>query len=260
MPLVPPPNMNTREAVLSFGVFGSGKSIGWATLAEMYRLTKTTGHFHVISTEWERALQVAESYENFDENATIHEVSDFTQLMEVSEQIRKAGTRDDWIIVDSIGAAQTWVRDEWFQANRKGVGYREFLGSGGAAKDVGAAGWIQMSERYKSWVNPYVVRFPGHKYACAQAEPVNTEGAWADKGAIKSLFGRVGMKPTAEKETSYIFRSVLLASNPAKGDYELTTVKDSPGRDYLTNEKIAPLPFGFVKTFLMDCAGWSITE
>ena len=43
MPLIPPPNMQTREAVLAFGVFGSGKSIGWSTIAEMYRLTSTPG-------------------------------------------------------------------------------------------------------------------------------------------------------------------------------------------------------------------------
>lgn len=258
--LVPPSNMQTREAVLLYGLYGSGKSLGWATLADMYRLTKTPGHFHIISTEWERALQIAESYENFYENCTIHEVEDFATLMEASVKVRDLGVRDDWLVIDSIGNAQTWTRDEYFNANMAGKSYREFLGSGGAAKDVGAAGWIQMDNRYKSWINPFVVRFPGHKFACAQADPVNTEGAWADKGAIRNLFGRIGMKPVGQKELSYVFRSVLLASNPAKGDYELTTVKDSPGREYLTNEKIAPLPFGFVKTFLMDCAGWSITE
>lgn len=258
--LVPPANMQTREAILNFGVFGSGKSMGWSTIADVYRLTSTPGHFHVLSTEWERALQIAESNDNFYENASIYEVENFETLLEASRKVREAAGRDDWIVVDSIGAAQTWARDEWFQGNRAGMGWRDFLASGGAGKDVGAAGWITMSERYKSWINPYVVRFPGHKYACAQADPVSTEGVWADKGAIKNLFGRIGMKPVGDKELSYVFRSVLLATNPAKDDYCLTTVKDSPGRTYLTGEKIAAFPFGFAMTYLLGPAGWRLEE
>jgi hypothetical protein len=259
MPLLPPENALTREAVLLYGEFGTGKSLAWATIAEMYRITETPGHFYIISTEWERALQIAEAYDGFFDNATVEEVEDFEGLLAVSQKIKAMGTKDDWVVIDSIGNAQTWARDEWFTANMGGRTYREWMADGGSAKDIGPAGWITMSNRYKSWINPNIVRFPGHKFACAQADRVVTEGTFADKGAVKALYERAGWKPAGEKELGYAFRSVLLTSKPTADTHELTTIKDSPGRGYLKHEAVAPLPLGFVGTYLQNQAGWRVT-
>lgn len=266
MPLTPPPNMRTREAILSFGPFGTGKSLGWATIADCYRRTNTLGHFHVLSTEWERAAQIAEAYPDFETNATIYECDDYGSLLEAAQKVRVLGTTDDWVVVDSIGNAQTWARDRWFNENMS-KDYSDFRADGGEASEIGPAGWMQMDRYYKTFVNPNIVRFPGHKYAVAQADAVTPEtddrgrrNKWADRGVVKEVFGRGGLKPVGNKELAYIFRSVLLAKSPAAGDYELTTVKDSPGRSYLDHVKVAPLPMGFVHTFLMEVAGWTINE
>jgi hypothetical protein len=72
------------------------------------------------------------------------------------------------------------------------------------------------------------------------------------------MFGRIGMKPLGDKHYNpYLLTSVLLATNPTKGEYQLTTVKDRKGRDYLTGEVVAPLPLGFTATYLMGIAGWT---
>ena len=259
MPLSPPPEMRTREAILAYGEFGSGKSLGWATIADVYRMTETPGHFHIISTEWQRALQIAEAYPNFDKNCTIYEVEDFEGLLATSKDIKAVATSDDWFVVDSLGNAQLWVRNEWFDSNMGNRTYREWMGDGGTAKEIGPAGWVTMTNRYRSWSGPYVERFPGHKYACAQAARTSTEGTFADKGLVKALYERVGWKPEAEKESGYLFRTVLLASKPTADTHELTTIKDSPGRDYLKHVAVAPLPLGIVQSYLIDVAKWSLT-
>ncbi len=261
--LQPPEHARAREAILTFGVYGSGKSEGWAAIGETYRMTDTPGHFHVLSTEWERALQIAEGCQtDFYANSTIHEVTDYESLMAASEAIRKVNAESDnplgdWIIIDSIGTTLQWTRDVWFQNEMK-MTFREFMGSGKKLTEVGPAGWIQMDTMYKDWILPHVLRFPGHSYACAQADTVNMEGAWADKGAIKDLFGRIGLKPVGEKNNPYLFGSILLTLNPSKGEYCLTTVKDRKGREYLTREPLAMLPLGFAQTYLVGVAGWSL--
>jgi hypothetical protein len=127
--------------------------------------------------------------------------------------------------------------------------------------EIPAHAWGQMKTIYGDWIQPYVMRFPGHVYCTAQADAVSTEGAWADKGAMKNMFGRVGLKPLGDKHYNpYLLASVLLTGNPSKGEYVITTVKDRKGREYLTNEPVAPLPFGFVTSYLCGVAGWVITQ
>jgi hypothetical protein len=263
MMLRPPAHQHTREAILAFGVYGSGKSEGWASIGEMYRTTDTPGHFHVLSTEWERAHQIAEGCStDFFSNSTIYEVGDFDELMDASLAIKKVtdasdDPRQDWLIVDSITPVLEWSRNVWFNANQDGGTYRDFANTGRKMTEVPSHGWGQMKTLYGDWIQPHVLRFPGHVYATAQADTVNTEGAWADKGAIKNMFGRIGMKPLGDKHYNpYLLTSVLLATNPTKGEYQLTTVKDRKGRDYLTGEVVAPLPLGFTATYLMGIAGW----
>lgn len=258
--LKPGPNQRTREAILMFGVYGSGKSEGWASIGEMYRTTDTPGHFHVISTEWERAHQIAEGCTtDFFANSTIYEVGDFDELMTVSEQVKADATPEDWLIVDSITPTLEWSRNVWFRDNQGGSRYRDFVNSGAKMTEVPSHAWGQMKTIYGDWIQPYVLRFPGHVYCTAQADAVSTEGAWADKGAMKNMFGRVGLKPLGDKHYNpYLLASVLLTGNPSKGEYVITTVKDRKGRDYLTNEPVAPLPFGFVTSYLTSVAGWVI--
>ncbi len=51
MPLRPSPTARTREMLLLYGKYGSGKSFSWATMRKWWELTSTPGHFHIISTE-----------------------------------------------------------------------------------------------------------------------------------------------------------------------------------------------------------------
>lgn len=263
--LKPPAKQLTGEAILSFGMYGSGKSEDWASIGEMYRQTETPGHFHILSTEYGRAFQVAEGFEDFASNSTIYETEDYDSLVDASRQAYEAskkeylvhGERRDWIVVDSIGNALKWARDVWFEKSQ-GINYRDWQGTGGKVTDVGPSGWIQMDSLYKTWFNQNILRFPGHVYACAQADSVNLEGSWADPKVVRDMYGRAGMKPLGDKELGFSFSSVLMKANPSQGEYILTTVKDRKGREYLTREVIAPLPLGFTMTYLVNVAGWTL--
>lgn len=254
--LTPPSNTRTKERILAFGTYGSGKSHGWATIRAMYAATSTPGHFHIISTEWEMADRTAEGYEDFDTNATIHEATDYESLLTVSEKILESATPEDWLIVDSIGNGWSWAQDNYCQA-RWGKTFREYQASLANPKDSDI-NWQQVNNAYRAWINPYVIRFPGHKYACAQADTVNTEGKWQDSREIKAMFSRIGMKPVGQKELAYAFHTVMLFSHPAPGDYTMTSV-DDPSRDHVQHGVVAPPPLGFVKSYLMDVAKWEMT-
>lgn len=251
--LTPPPNARTKERVLCIGSYGSGKSHSWATLRNWYALSNTPGHFHIVSTEHEMADRTAEAYPNFDENATIYEVTDYHSLMAASQKIAGIASTEDWLVIDSIGNPHEYARNVWFQ-REMGMSYRDFVSSGKRMKEVPPHGWSEMTGLYKDWINPYVIRFVGHKLACAQAVTVNTQGSWADSPAVQKMYGRVGVKPEGHKELGYAFHSVLFMSQRGTGDWRMTTV-DDPSREHLVDEPVVD----FVVSYLQRVAGWELT-
>lgn len=271
MPLHPAPYKLTKERILTFGVNSAGKSRSWATIRKWFEITKTEGHFYVISTEKEMALRTAEGYldgtdgNNFFSNASINlgdinnpggmDITTYDGLMGLSNAIAERSTPNDWVIIDSIGLAQTWSRDVWFSAE-KGMSYREFVGSGRKMKEVKPADWDTMAGLYRDWWEG-VIRdaFRGHKFACARMEEIRTEGDWAekDKNTLR-MFGPHGVKPTGEKNLGFDWHSVLLC-NRARDGWEITTV-DDPEREYLNGQKIND----FVLDYLMPVANWQLEQ
>lgn len=251
------PNL-ARESILAFGPYGSGKSNGWTSIAEMYRTTNTPGHFYVIETVHEASLVVLEPYDDWDRNVTVHEATGWDELLDVSAKIKDVATPEDWLVVESIGNTLYWSRDIWFTAARDGQTWKQFQTTGASVKDVKPHNWIEMDEIHRSWTVPFVQGFPGHKYATAQSDSVKTEQGFSDNKQIVAMFGRTGVKPIGHKDLGYVFRSVLLFKHPTKDTWTITTV-DDPGREHVEDVQVAGPPLGFVKTVLMDVAGWTIT-
>lgn len=269
--LVPHPDRTTPEGILSFGAYGSGKTEDWACIADAYRKYGNDGHFWVLSTEYERVLASMEGRAGWRDNIHIFEVHDFDSLMGQSEVIQakvseKIGMTtpidsDEWIVVDTVGPCQRWARDLYF-AQSRGMTYREFQEKGGTSDEVQAPEWQQMESIYLSWFNPYVMRFPGHRFVTAQVDGIG-EGKWAPKAnsTVGRVFSRLGMKPVGYKDLGAQLHTVLYKQNPSVGDYEISTVKDKPGREMLSHQKVMPPEFGgFVMTYLIGNAGWVVTD
>lgn len=250
--LKPPEHARTKERILAFGSYGSGKSHGWASIRDLYATTDTPGHFHIISTEWEMADRTAEGYANFNDNATIHEATDFESLLGISEKISEAATGDDWLVIDSVGSGWSWAQDDYCQG-RWGKTFKEYQADlGNSNSDIN---WQFVNNAYRSWINPHVIRFPGHKYACAQADVVASEGKWKDGPEIQGMYGRFGVKPVGQKELGYAFHSVLLFKHPTRTDWQITTI-DDPSRVHVDSHPVATPPLGFVDSYLVKIAGW----
>ena len=254
MPLQPSPLALTKEGILTYGSFGSGKTHAWASIRRWYELTDTPGRFFIISTEHEMAHRTAEGYldgtpgNNFFSNAEIHETVDFASLLDVAQKCREQATDQDWIVVDSIGNAWNWVQDEQTIA-QFGKTASEYRADGGKRMD-----WQKTNERYRSFLLPNVLRWPGHKFLCAQADKVSTEGDWADPIEIQRKYRPFNsQKPIGQKELPFQCHSVLFFSHPAKDDYRISTV-DDPSREKLDDKPVAD----FVTSYLCGPAGWSV--
>lgn len=269
--LQPAPHKLTKEGILTFGVNSAGKTRSWATIRKWWEVTNTPGHFYVISTEHEMVLRTVEGYldgtpgNNFFSNATIvgydwdsrmwspDAPSDYDTLVAASAKFAAQATGDDWLIIDSIGLAQTWARDVWFGAE-KGMSYRDFVGSGRKMKEVKPADWDTMAGLYRDWYMDYVWHFPGHRFACARMSEIRTEGDWAEKDRnILRMFGPHGVKPDGEKNLGFDWHSVLLL-NHARDGWKITTI-DDPEREYLDDKPLTD----FVNEYLCGIAGWQMT-
>lgn len=257
--LQPAPGKLTKEMILAFGPYSGGKTNNWATWRRWYEVTDTPGKFYIISTELEMAHRTAEAYmdgtpgNNFFSNAEITEVHDYESLITVSEKYREAATEDDIIVVDSVGHCLTWARDVWFSQNLD-MTWKQFQASGRKISEVKPENWTQMSSLYKDWLIPNILRFPGHRYVCAQSDVVSTSGSWADSPAIQKMYGRIGAKPVGDKELGYAFHTVLFCTQRGADDWRMTTV-DDPGRQYLVDEQVGD----FVTSYLMNVAGWVLS-
>lgn len=255
MPLQQSPLALTKEGILGFGAFGSGKSHAWATIRKWYEMTETPGRFYIISTEWEMAHRVAEGYldggpgNNFFSNAEIHEAHDFASLYDIAVKIRQQADEHSWVIVDSIGNAWNWVQDE-HTIQLYGKSASEYRAEGGKKFD-----WQRVNERYRSFLLPNILRWPGHRYLCAQADKVSTEGDWADPLEVQRKYRPFGgYKPVGQKELAYQLHSILYFSKAGKDDYRLSSV-DDPSRVKLEDAKVED----FVTSYLLGPAGWVLT-
>lgn len=254
--LTPSATARAKERIVTYGYMDSGKSFAWTTMADMYRRTETPGHFHVLSTEYQMADRALEGYEDVDSNITVYEVENWDELETTSRLVKMKASVDDWLIVDSIGNAWPFVQNHYAEACW-GMTMAAYMADG----DRGDINWVRINSMYRNWINGNVIRFPGHVYATCHAEEVrmptpNGKG-WASAPQVVRKFGRYGVAPDAQKDLGYSLHTVLLMQSRNWDEYTITTV-DDPRRERLDGVQVAPAPFGFVKSYLVDVAGWEL--
>lgn len=256
--LKPREGARAKERILAYGSMNSGKTFAWTTWAHLYRITETPGHFYVISTEWQAADRALEYYDDDVSNITIVEALNWEELTERTVKFREVAGEDDVLVFDSIGNAWSFVQDDYCEM-RWGVGGKEYFGNLGKTEDSDI-NWQIVNARYQGWMNPNVLRFPGHVYATSPAEELRQptkSGKETESKEARQLYGRYAMKPTGQKRLGYMLHSVLLMASPSKGEYTITSVDDH-ARTLLHNEVVAAPPLGFVATYLQGVAGWTL--
>lgn len=245
-----------KEAILAYGIMGSGKSHGWGEIARYYRMRGAPGTFYVVGTEHEALARMADKYPateadpGWDTNIVTNDVTDWITLVATTNKYLSELKDGDWFVMEGLGLAWEWVRQLYVET-RPGWTPPNPLDPFSVDPEVDMD-WQKIKTAYYGWVQS-ILTSPAHVYATAHAEPLRVEGRWKDSKEAIDLYSRVGMRAITEKTAGYSFHSVLYMQHPKAKEWTITTVDDH-AREHLTDEPISD----FVLSWLVPVAGWSL--
>lgn len=257
------PAIVPRERILTFGGPGAGKSSGLLEIAR--RCPDTT--FHICDTDFGSYAKLLATQFTDLTNVEVHTIEEWPETVETVKKIIATMGKDDWLVVDSI--TPTWdMVQGWFVEAVHGVDIDQFflerrkalqkIRDDNAGKDVKVPkGFAAISGEDGDWqvINKHYFALyrllrnaPGHVYLTAEAEMVGKD----DDGAVKDLFGGIGVKAKGQKKLGYVPDSVIWLRKKRTGEWTMSSVNKDRGREELDDE-----PFdNFAVTYLMKVAGW----
>lgn len=249
-----------RERILVMGSWGSGKTQAWADIAKVSRETKSNAKFYVIDTDYaaERSLQ---QYDGWESNVEVAVVETWDDYVKAGKEFRSKATSDDWLVIDMLDKAWPAVQasfvekafgveiDEWF------LSFKRDNKSGHALAGEYGTNWSVINKMYQGFVQE-MLRFPGHVIACAKADQVqqpNRDGKGGDSDEIRHAFGKFGLKPGGQKDTGFLFHTVLLLGEPQPGRWIYTTIRDR-SREQMKAKEVK----SFAMNYLVQVGGWKL--
>jgi hypothetical protein len=247
------------ERILAYGLYGSGKTHGWATIASYYRRTDTPGTFYVISCEHGTVDRLRDGYPasdddpGFDSNVTYDDVHNWSELTKLTDMYLANAVDGDWLVIEGVDKPWQFIQQLWHQT--KGT-----IGDQSdpfALQEAGEVDWVKVNAVYRAWIIP-ILQSPAHVYACAPQDavrvPTGKPKEWADNKQTVEQFARFGYKPAGQKDLGFQFHTVLYMQNPRRGVYTVTSVDDHT-RDLLEDHEVNP---DFVLGYLVPTAHWSL--
>jgi hypothetical protein len=246
------------ERILAYGLYGSGKTHSWATIAKFYRLTETSGTFYVISCEHDTVARLRDGYPpsdtdpGFDANVVFEDVHNWGELVALTDKYLPQVTADDWLVIEGVDKPWTYIQSLWHQTK----GTIEDSADPFALQEAGEVDWVRVNAVYRNWLVP-ILRSSGNLFACAPQEavrvPTGKPKEWADSKQVVEMFARFGYRPAGQKDLGFQFHTVLLMNNPRHGSYTVTSVDDH------TRTLLEDAPIGdFVLNYLVPVAGWEL--
>lgn len=259
----PPPNF-PPERMLIFGGEGTGKTNAVLQIARKC----PDAQFYVIDTDYSASYQrmLITEFTDVLERGNVHihvtGPDDWEAMMDAAREVRGAAVAGDWIIADSM--SPTWDAVQgWFTERVHGDTIEDYLlevrikKQKAADKPEGSLdkslevfdGWMDWSVINPTYARLYklLLSHPANLILTAEGTPVSDK----DKGAMKQVYGVLGLKPRGQKRLGFLTHTVLMTSKTRSGEYELTTIKDR-GRDELDGVELVD----FVKDYLANVAGW----
>lgn len=262
------PTSPSRERILGYGPWGSGKSYMWIKLAQWMVKTGSESKLYIAGTHGalERDL---EGWEH--PNIVDQEVTEHTEIVQLLSQWKNKATRDDWLVIDMIDGPWAWAQDA-YALSVMGKGMTEWLidtkvsnmGKGpGESRDTiaGAHGenWGMINALYREFINLATLRWPGHVLALTgdtEIRQPSRDGKGGDDKAIREVFGRIGRRPEGQKGLGYQFHTVLYLPEAGK----VVTAKEKipvPGAEGM-RVKLGGDFRDFVVDYLMGVAKWKL--
>jgi len=249
-----PPRPTTRERILVFGAWNTGKSFTWLSIARYCQDHGNRSTFYCLDTDNAIERMLEEQFADLRnvDLARGYEWPDYTRWLEAIKE--KAGT-GDWVIADMIcnawDAVQRYFIKEIYGKD-PGEFFLEIRKASKSPKDALATiareqMWPTINKVYADWINPLIFQIPAHLFAAAKVTQVSD----FDDKAVRSLF-RSGVRPAGQKALGHQFHTVLLFVNPKQDDYRATTIKDRGGRKPFNGDPLKSFPV----QYLMARAGW----
>ena len=249
------------ERILALGLYGSGKTNNWATVARWYRDTDTPGHFYVLDTD-NTTLRTLHGFPGWEQNVTRVDVAEWSDLTSETQKAFENAGPQDWLVVDSIDKPWSMVQDHYIEqmfgkeADIFFMEQRKASASGHPLASDYGSNWTVINKLYQKWIGQ-VIRFPGHVYAATPSQPVaepNQQGKGGDSREIRETFGRYGVRPAGQKALGFQMHTVLLMQSPARDEWKLTSIKDR-SRELLVGAPVVD----FAMSYLLGVAGWEMT-
>lgn len=263
------PTNPSRERILGYGPWGSGKSFMWIKLAQWLLRSKSESQLYIAGTHG--ALE--RDLEGWDHpNVVAEEVTEHTEIVSlIKDEYRVKATRDDWLVVDMIDAPWAWAQDA-YALSVMGKGMTEWLidtkisnmnKNSGEKKDTiaGAHGenWGMINLLYREFITLATIKWPGHVLALTADTEIRTPnraGEGGDDKQIREIFGRIGRRPEGQKMLGYQFHTVLFLPEAGK----VVTAKEKipvPGGEGM-RVKLSGDFNDFVVDYLMGVARWKL--
>ncbi len=250
-----------------YGGPGASKTRSWMTIADMYRKTKTPGHFYLLDTDDAYWANVEEFPELPDAGiVTAQTAYDWETYREVSREYKAKATSDDWIVVDLFDkgweeSQNNFVErtfgvsmDEYFLDKRK-----EMESSRKKSKNFQALeGWLDwpvIKKMHAEWTNDVLFRHKAHVYLATTQKPT---ARGMDNKATIDTFGHLGAKPGGEKAIGVHGVNTVLKFTHKGGDvWVMDTAKDRGAREQM----MQVVNHNFCLAYLLnpDRGGWLLT-
>jgi hypothetical protein len=264
MPLSPA--VYRRERILLIGPPKAGKSTAWLTIAQW--LEKTSADAQVFVIDSDKAWEIMGPADgSLDKRVHVYEVENHADWKKAITEIGGAyqPNRGDWLVIDMID--RLWVHAQ--------SGFWDYMHPGqdmgqialeAKKKNINLGGdygnnWTVINKLYQDVFQP-IINFKGHVLALTPAAEVrqpDRQGNGGDSPAVLDVFGRVGMKPTGQKDLAYQFHSLLVVQRKPDKSRALITVDErvrpaGEERKQLVGETMTD----FTLTYLVGAAHWSL--
>ena len=246
------------EHIVTFGLYGSGKTHSWATIAEHYRETDASGQFYVIGTEHGAVGRLRDAYPDFDKNVQFKDVTDWYELTDWTDEIVGQVVGGDWVVIEGIDKPWHWVQSLYdsLHGSTLNVDPRDPFSMERGVTEV-ERDWVKINGVYRKWINP-ILRSPAHVFACSPQDSIRMPNPqkpkqWSDSKDVIEQYEEIGFRPAGQKELGHHFHTVLHMKNPSRDRYVMRTVDDH------TREKQYDTPISnFVIDYLFKVARWEI--
>lgn len=256
-------DLASRERILLYGGFGSGKSHCWGKIGEYLRRGEPMGRVFVGDTDM-AAERVLEGWDDAGANIFPTDLEGWDDYMAFVVKSRAMGKADDWLVVDMVDKAWDTVQgefvdkafgkdiDEWFLEFRK-----DHPEGGHALAGSYGTNWTVINKMYQKWIMN-VLRFPGHVLLISPADPVQEpgrDGKGGDSEVVRDLYGRTGFKPKGQKSLGHQMSTVIFMQTiqTRETTWKMTSIKDR-NRELMKGADNKD----FVMDYLVRRAGWKL--